>query len=88
MYIHIYKYKLPCAIPGSENRSVHIYMYTYIYIHTTLGVKGGDSIVFFDWDDGEFIRKIDVSPEIIFWNEAGDAVVLACAESYYVLRFN
>jgi coatomer subunit beta' len=51
-----------------------------------LGVKGGDSIVFFDWEDGEFIRKIDVSPEIIFWNEAGDAVVLACAETYYVLR--
>jgi coatomer subunit beta' len=53
-----------------------------------LGVKGGDCIVFFDWDDGEFIRKIDVAPDQIFWNEAGDALVLACADSYYVLRYN
>ena len=28
-----------------------------------LGVRGSDSIVFFDWDEGEFIRKIDVAPQ-------------------------
>ena len=38
--------------------------------------------------EGEFIRKIDVAPDKIFWNEAGDALVLACADSYYVLSFN
>ena len=53
-----------------------------------LGVRGSDSIVFFDWDTGDFIRKIDVSPDAVYWNEGGDAVVLACSDSFYVLRFN
>lgn len=66
--------------------TLKLYSLSSLIIISFTGVKGGDCIVFFDWEDGEFIRKIDVSPEIIFWNEAGDAVVLACAESYYVLR--
>ena len=53
-----------------------------------LAVKGGDCVVFFDWEEGDFIRKIDVAPDKIFWNEAGDALVLACADSYYVLSYN
>jgi coatomer subunit beta' len=53
-----------------------------------LAVRGPDCVVFFDWHDGEFIRKIDVVPQQIFWNEAGDAVVLACAECYYILRYD
>jgi coatomer subunit beta' len=53
-----------------------------------LAVKGSDSIVFFDWDEGEFIRKIDVSPTQIYWNDNGDAVVLACSDSYFMLQFD
>ena len=53
-----------------------------------LGVRGSDCIVFFDWDEGEFLRKIDVIPLNIYWNESGDALVLACSDCYYVLRFN
>ena len=52
-----------------------------------LAVKGSDCILFYDWEDGEFIRKIDVAPTQVFWNESGDAVLLACADNYYVLRF-
>ena len=53
-----------------------------------LGVRSSDSIVFFDWDEGEFIRKIDVSPSMVFWNESADAIILACSDSYFVLQFN
>lgn len=28
-----------------------------------LGVKGADCVVFFDWDEGVMIRKIDVVPK-------------------------
>lgn len=28
-----------------------------------LGVKGSDCVVFFDWDEGVMIRKIDVVPK-------------------------
>ncbi|CAM5998694.1 unnamed protein product [Sphagnum balticum] len=53
-----------------------------------LGVKGSDSVVFFDWDEGQFLRKIDVIPQLVFWNTAGDTVLIACAETYYVLKFD
>merc|ERR1711871_294990 len=53
-----------------------------------LAVKGSDSIVFFDWDDGEFIRKIDVVPTAIYWNDAATAVILACSDSYFVLDYD
>ena len=53
-----------------------------------LGVQGPDCIVFFDWEQGEFIRKIDVAPSQIFWNEVGDSLVLVCEDSYYVLKYD
>lgn len=53
-----------------------------------LAVKGSDSVVFFDWDDGEFIRKIDVVPTDVYWNDAATAVVLACSDSYFVLDYD
>eukprot|EP00612_Vaucheria_litorea_P000775 CAMPEP_0171457844 /NCGR_PEP_ID=MMETSP0945-20130129/3755_1 /TAXON_ID=109269 /ORGANISM="Vaucheria litorea, Strain CCMP2940" /LENGTH=1008 /DNA_ID=CAMNT_0011983523 /DNA_START=82 /DNA_END=3108 /DNA_ORIENTATION=+ len=53
-----------------------------------LGVKGSDAIVFFDWDEGIMVRKIDVSPKEVFWSESGDLVLLACEDSYFVLRYD
>lgn len=54
-----------------------------------LGVKGGDSaVLFYDWDSGEFVRKIDVAPKEIYWSDAGNLVLIACADSAYVLSYN
>jgi coatomer subunit beta' len=53
-----------------------------------LAVVGPDCVVFYDWSEGIFIRKIDVAPRAVFWNDAGDAVVLACDDEFYVLRFS
>eukprot|EP00981_Chlorochromonas_danica_P000867 scaffold211_cov168-Ochromonas_danica.AAC.8 len=53
-----------------------------------LGVKGPDCVLFYTWDEGVLVRKIDVVPTAIYWNETGDSVVLACQESFYVLRYN
>lgn len=53
-----------------------------------LGVKGPDCVVFFDWDEALFVRKIDVSPIALYWNEAGDSLVIAAADSFYVLKYD
>lgn len=53
-----------------------------------LSVKGSDCIVFFDWESGEFIRKIDVVPDNVFWNDVGDTVILECSDIYYILKFS
>jgi len=50
-----------------------------------LGVKGSESILFYDWDSGEFIRKIDVCPKEVYWSDAGNIVLLACENTAYVL---
>lgn len=54
-----------------------------------LGVKGGDSaVLFYDWDSGEFVRKIDVAPREVYWSDSGNLVLVACEESAYVLSYN
>lgn len=54
-----------------------------------IGVKGGDgAVLFYDWDSGEFVRKIDVSPKNVYWSDAGNMVLLACEDSAYVLSHN
>lgn len=53
-----------------------------------IGVKGNDSIAFYDWEEMRLIRKIDVAVKNVFWSESGNLVVLACADSFFVLRYN
>eukprot|EP00567_Pseudictyota_dubia_P002390 CAMPEP_0197466024 /NCGR_PEP_ID=MMETSP1175-20131217/64840_1 /TAXON_ID=1003142 /ORGANISM="Triceratium dubium, Strain CCMP147" /LENGTH=910 /DNA_ID=CAMNT_0043002053 /DNA_START=58 /DNA_END=2786 /DNA_ORIENTATION=- len=54
-----------------------------------IGVKGGDSaVLFYDWESGEFVRKIDVCPKEVYWSEAGNMVLLACEDTAYVLSHN
>ena len=73
-----------------EHRTVELPMASAdrIFGGNCLGVQGPDCIVFFDWEQGEFIRKIDVAPSQIFWNEVGDSLVLVCEDSYYVLKYD
>ena len=52
-------------------------------------MKGGDSaVLFYDWDSGEFVRKIDVAPKNVYWSESGNLVLIACEDSAYVLSYN
>lgn len=51
--------------------------------HPTTAVKGSDCVVFLDWEDGALIRRIDVAPRHVYWNETGELVLLACDESYF-----
>jgi len=54
-----------------------------------VGVKGGDgSILFYDWDTGVFIRKIDVDAKDVYWSDAGNMVCIATNDSSYVLSYD
>jgi len=54
-----------------------------------IGVKGGDgSVLFYDWDSGEFVRKIDVDAKEVYWSDSGNMVCVATKESAYVLSYN
>jgi len=54
-----------------------------------VGVKGGDgAVLFYDWDSGEFIQKIEATPKAVYWSDSGNMVLLATEESAYVLAYN
>jgi len=59
-----------------------------IFTGPLLGVRGGDSLAFYDWDDAKLIRRIELSAEQIFWSENQDMVALCSEESFFILRYN
>jgi coatomer subunit beta' len=51
-----------------------------------IGVKGGDgAVLFYDWETGTFVRKIDVTPKEVYWSDSGNMVLIACEGTAYVL---
>jgi coatomer subunit beta' len=71
-----------------EHKAVRAGQAEGIFGGNCLAVKGSDCVNFFDWADGVFIRKIDVVPKQVLWNEAGTLVCLICDETSYVLKFD
>mmetsp|Transcript_25010 Transcript_25010/g.29555 ORF Transcript_25010/g.29555 Transcript_25010/m.29555 type:complete len:1010 (+) Transcript_25010:61-3090(+) len=71
-----------------EHKSVKAGQAEGIFGGHCLGVKGQESVSFFDWGDGHFIRKIDVVPTEVLWNEAGTLVCLICDDTSYVLKYD
>uniref|UniRef100_A0A7S2FP04 Coatomer subunit beta' n=1 Tax=Alexandrium andersonii TaxID=327968 RepID=A0A7S2FP04_9DINO len=57
-----------------------------LYGGRLIGVRGGDFICFYDWAEYRLIRRIDVVPKLVIWSEDGTNLVLATADSFYVLR--
>jgi len=53
-----------------------------------LGVKGQDFICFYDWDECRVVRRIDVTPKHVYWSESGTLVVIACEQSFYILKYD
>ncbi|GAA5930151.1 hypothetical protein JCM1841_000477, partial [Sporobolomyces salmonicolor] len=59
-----------------------------IYGGTLLGVKGMGFVVFYDWETGAIVRRIEVEARNVYWSGTGNLVAIAGDESFYVLRFD
>ena len=55
-----------------------------------LSIKSKDYIIFYDWEQFDVIRKIDVnpSPKNVYWSENGSYMVLALEDTFYLLMYN
>lgn len=53
-----------------------------------LGVRSLTGLTFYDWSTGRLIRRIDISPRSVHWNEAGQSVALCTGDTVYVLRYS
>ncbi|SCV72626.1 BQ2448_4163 [Microbotryum intermedium] len=59
-----------------------------IYGGTLLGVKGMGFVVFYDWDSGAIVRRIEVEARNVYWSGTGNFVAIAGADSFYVLKYD
>eukprot|EP00928_Gymnodinium_smaydae_P092345 TRINITY_DN7619_c0_g4_i1.p1 TRINITY_DN7619_c0_g4~~TRINITY_DN7619_c0_g4_i1.p1 ORF type:complete len:983 (-),score=256.05 TRINITY_DN7619_c0_g4_i1:18-2636(-) len=57
-----------------------------LYGGKLVGARGSDFVCFYDWSEYRLVRRIDVTPKHVIWSEDGCNVVLACADSFYILR--
>lgn len=56
-----------------------------IYGGYLFGVRTSSSLVFYDWETLTLVRRIEVQPRHVFWNESGSLVCLATEESFFIL---
>lgn len=64
----------------------HLTFFLGIFGGYLLGVKTSSGLSFYDWENLELIRRIEVQPRYVYWNEAGTLVCMATDESYFILR--
>ncbi|CAL1699921.1 unnamed protein product [Somion occarium] len=55
---------------------------------TLLGARGSGFVIFWDWETGEIVRRIEADAKNIFWSGTGSLVAICTEDSYYVLRFD
>ena len=59
-----------------------------IYGGHLLGVRSVNGLSFYDWETSELIRRIEITPKLVFWSENGELVCIACEDSFYVLKYS
>ncbi|KII94541.1 hypothetical protein PLICRDRAFT_169285 [Plicaturopsis crispa FD-325 SS-3] len=53
-----------------------------------LGARGNGFVIFWDWESGEIVRRIDVEAKNVFWSGTGSLVAITTDDSFYILRFD
>ncbi|KAH8915778.1 Coatomer, beta' subunit [Atractiella rhizophila] len=53
-----------------------------------LAVKGPGFIVFYDWETGALVRRIEVEAKEVSWSPTGSMVAIISEDSFYILRFD
>ncbi len=59
-----------------------------IYGGHLLGVRSVSGLSFYDWETTDLIRRIEITPKLIFWSENGLLCCIACEESFYILQYH
>jgi coatomer subunit beta' len=52
-----------------------------------LAIKGKDFVTFYDWEEFNVVRRIDVPSVVkhIIWSDDGTHVILALEDTFYLL---
>jgi coatomer subunit beta' len=52
-----------------------------------LAVKSSTFVIFYDWETGAIVRRVDVAVLNVYWSET-DCVCISSPDNFYVLKFN
>ncbi|TDL30082.1 coatomer protein [Rickenella mellea] len=55
---------------------------------TLLAARGSGFVMFWDWETGEVVRRIEVNAKNVSWSGTGNLVAILADDSFYVLRFD
>ncbi|XP_064157381.1 coatomer subunit beta'-like [Anguilla rostrata] len=58
-----------------------------VYGGYLLGVRSANGLAFYDWENTQLIRRIEIQPKHIFWSDSGELVCIATDESFFVLKY-
>ncbi|KAG9343156.1 hypothetical protein JZ751_014129, partial [Albula glossodonta] len=84
---------LPAALNLAQIKLPHIFFlllfcdHTGIYGGFLLGVRSVNGLAFYDWENTELIRRIEIQPKHIFWSDSGELVCIATEESFFILKY-
>ncbi|KAH6908239.1 coatomer protein [Coprinopsis sp. MPI-PUGE-AT-0042] len=83
-----FKEKTGGAGTGAIMKGAGSFAVDQIYTGTLLGGRGNGFVIFWDWETGEIVRRIDVDAKGVYWSGTGTLVAVATDDSYYILRFD
>ncbi|KIK57342.1 hypothetical protein GYMLUDRAFT_46217 [Collybiopsis luxurians FD-317 M1] len=59
-----------------------------LYGGPLLGARGNGFVIFWDWETGDIVRRVDVDAKNICWSTTNSLVAIIADDSFYILRFD
>ncbi|XP_028394124.1 coatomer subunit beta'-like [Dendronephthya gigantea] len=53
-----------------------------------IGVRSTAGLSFYDWENTELIRRIDIQSKSVHWSDSGELCAIATDDSIYILKYN
>ncbi|CAE6422374.1 unnamed protein product [Rhizoctonia solani] len=75
--------------PGSGLKGLGGWAIDGLHGGTLLSARSGSGfVVFWDWESGEIVRRIEADAKNIYWSPNGTLVAITSDDSFYVLKFD
>jgi coatomer subunit beta' len=74
--------------PGVGMKGVGNWSMDAVHPGTLLAARGSGVVMFWDWESGEIVRRIDVDAKDVIWSGSGELVAIVTEESFFILRFD
>ncbi|EGR29436.1 hypothetical protein IMG5_155860 [Ichthyophthirius multifiliis] len=52
-----------------------------------IGVKSNEFLIFYDWETGKIVRRIDSQVKKLYWSQNNNLLCIASSEDFYVLEY-